>query len=126
MLTQTELAKLVEFEDDREVYIEPSYIYKKKNYKWFKVNSKYWYCDCFNINLSFGKVTIMKPYKNWQVNSCGKRLDTKCIYLVYKNWKQSKWFSVPYKNYVDEDRAFDSSMKSLIRLAKVNLTKTSR
>ena len=126
-MQQWELAKLVDsIEDDREDY-EPSYLYKKKNYRWFKVYSKYWDCDCFNMTLSFWRVTILKPFSNWrEVNRAWQRLDKKCIYLVLKQGKYNKWFSVPYKNYVDEDRAFDSSMKSLIRLAKINLTKTSR
>ena len=124
MLTQVELANLVDsIEDDRDdVYVQPSYIYKKKNYKRFEIKSRYWYCKCFNINLSIWKCLVMKPYKNWEVNSCWQRLDTKCIYLVYKK----KRFYVPYKNYEDEDRAFDSSMKELIRLAKINLTRASR
>lgn len=121
MLTQMELASLIE--DDRDdVYVEPSYSYKKKNFKRFKIYSVYWNCDCFSTTFSFWKVTIMKPFKSWIVNSAGKRLDTKCIYLVYKK----KRFSVPYKNYIDDDRAFDVSMKQLVRLAKVSLTKTSR
>lgn len=128
-MQQWELAKLVDsIEDDRDdIYVEPSYLYKKKNYRWFKIYSKYWSCDCFNMTLSFWRVTILKPFSNWtEVNRAWQRLDKKCIYLVLKEGKYNKWFSVPYKNYQDEDRAFDSSMKSLIRLAKINLTKTRR
>ena len=122
MLTQSELRNLVDTIDDEEVIYEPSYTYKKKNYKWFNINSRYWKCKAFNINLGFGKCTIIKPYQSWECNSIGKRLDKNCIYLVSKN----KWFSVQYKNYVDDDRAFDSSMKALVKYAKAYLTKTSR
>lgn len=44
MLTQVELAKLVdstEEEEEVEYSYKPSYIYKKKNYRWFKVYSVY-------------------------------------------------------------------------------------
>ena len=42
-MQQWELAKLVDsIEDDRDdIYVEPSYTYKKKNYRWFKIYSKY-------------------------------------------------------------------------------------
>jgi hypothetical protein len=63
MLTQTELASLVDsIEDDRDdIYIEPSYVYKKNNYKRFDINSSYGKCKAFNITLSFGKCLIIKP-----------------------------------------------------------------
>lgn len=129
MLTQVELAKLVdstEEEEEVEYSYKPSYIYKKKNYRWFKVYSVYWSCDCFTTTFTFWKVTIMKPFKKWVSNSIWNRLDTKCLYLVYKEWKHSRWFNVPYKNYQDEDRAFDSSMQALVKKAKAYLSRARR
>ena len=124
MLTQMELANLVDsYEDDRDdIYIEPSYVYKKNNYKRFNINSSYGKCKAFNITLSFGKCLIIKPITSWRPNSIGKKLDKNCIYLVCNK----KWYHVPYKNYIDDDRAFDVSMRNLIRYAKFYLTKTSR
>ena len=99
------------------------YQFYKTDFTRRKTDSVYGTCYYANTKCSLGPVTLVKPIRTWHPNSRWQILDKNCIYLrVPVEWQEyPKWISVPYKKYKDKAKAFDASMKALIKAAKKEL-----
>lgn len=97
--------------------------FHKWSFKWFRTDSQYWTCYSAHTKCSLGKCTLVKPIRTWIPNSRWQVLDTKCLYLVIPiKWEVNpRWFYVPYRKYNNKDKAFDSTMKALVKLVKKEL-----
>lgn len=99
------------------------YKFRTWMFKWYTTNSVFGKCYSADTKSTLGKVTIIKPVTSWIPNSRGEKLNPSCIYLVVpvEGMVKPLWINVPYRKYNNKAKAFDASMKALIKKAKTQL-----